>query len=141
MFMIKGAKLKKLGGKIRYLKEKPTRKEWIKILDDLAKEVVYARDGHRSVKSGETGRLNPSHVYPKGRYTRMRWELDNLLTLTWDEHLQWWHKNPIEAGNWFKEKYPDRYIYLRRRSQIREGGSIDYRAIELYLKSQLKKYE
>ena len=127
--------------KIHYLKEKPTRKEWVKKLDDLARKVCYARDKHQSVKSGRTENLNVSHCFPKGRYTRMRWELDNLLTLTWDEHLEWWHKNPIEAGIWFKEKYPDRYAYLRRRSQIREGGSIDYRAIELYLLSQLKKYE
>lgn len=32
-------------------------------------------------------------------------------------HLNWWHKNPIEAAEWFKETYPDRYLKLKELSK------------------------
>ena len=118
-------------------REKPSRKE----LDTLAREACYARDGHRSVLSGRTENLNPCHIYPKGRYTRMRWDIDNLITLTWNEHLNWWHKNPIEASAWFKEKYPERAKYLKLRVQVQDKSKQDFNAIKLYLKSLIAKYE
>jgi len=27
-------------------------------------------------------------------------------------HLHWWHKNPTEAGKWFREKFPHHMKYL-----------------------------
>ncbi len=123
------------------LAKKPSRKYWVKKLDDLARQVCYARDGNKSVLSGKTENLNPCHIYPKGRYTRLRWDLDNLVTLTWNEHLNWWHKNPIEASAWFREKYPDRYKKLKLRSQVNWKGANDYAGWELLLKQELKNYE
>jgi len=143
-FMIRGAKLKKLGGKIRYLKEKPTRGEWIKKLDALIREICFLRDhGRCQWNCGKTEKLAPHHIKPKGRYTRMRWEIDNVLTLCYQHHLGngGAHLDGTTFTEWFNITWPDRAVYLRRRAQIREGGSVDYRAIELYLLSQLKKYE
>jgi len=122
-------------------KEPRTRKSWVKLLDDLVRKAVYARDGYRSVKSGKTENLNPSHIYPKGRYIRMRWLVDNILTLTWDEHLNWWHKNPIEASEWFNEKYPERAKKLKLISQLNYKTKIDYEAEKLYLENEIKKHE
>jgi hypothetical protein len=126
---------------MRLLKEKRTRKQWVKILDDLARQVCYSRDKNRSVKSGATQNLNMCHIYPKGRYTRLRWEPYNLLTLAWNEHLLWAHRNPIEFTHWFEKKYPERAKRLKQMSQYVDQSPIDYRAIELYLNSELKKYE
>jgi len=29
-------------------------------------------------------------------------------------HINWWHKNPIEAGKWFESKFPERLKELER---------------------------
>lgn len=116
-----------------------SRQQWVKKLDALARQVITTRD-KVCVRCGKTEGLAVAHCYPKGRYTRMRWELDNLLLLCYACHICWWHRNPIEAGQWFKDKFPDRYLWLRRRSQINDKSKIDYLAQELYLTAELKKY-
>ena len=123
---------------LRIATKKLTRKKWTKKLDDLARAVCYARDKNRSVKSGTTQNLNMAHVYPKGRYPRLRWELDNLLTLAWNEHLLWAHRSPIEFTHWFEEKYPERAKRLKKMSQYIDRSPIDYEAIKLYLENELK---
>lgn len=35
-------------------------------------------------------------------------ELDNIIRLCFRCHFHWWHKNPLEAGDWFDEKWPGR---------------------------------
>ena len=80
-----------------------------------------------------------AHIYPKGRYPRLRWDLDNLLTLTWYEHLIWAHRNPIEFTEWFKKKYPARYKRLKLISQTNYKTKVDYKAEELYLENELSK--
>ncbi len=119
-------------------KQLRNRKDWIKKLDKLLKEVVFARDKY-CVRCGKTDKLAPSHIYPKGRYTRLRHDSDNVLTLCYGCHICWWHRNPIEAAEWFKEKYPDRYKKLKLRSQISWKGMSDYASWELLLKQELKK--
>jgi hypothetical protein len=47
----------------------------------------------------------------------MAWLLINLKTLCVACHLYWWHLNPLEAYEWFKQKYPDRYRQLKKLSQ------------------------
>lgn len=48
----------------------------------------------------------------------MAWMTINIITLCWFKcHLNWWHKNPIEAAEWFKQKYPDRYKRLKELSK------------------------
>ncbi len=127
--------------KIRFVKEKKTRREWCKLLDGLARKATLLRDGNKSVKSGLTENLNTAHIYPKGKYTRLRWDLDNLLTLTWNEHLNWAHKNPLEFAEWFNNFYPERAKSLKLKSQLNYKDKVDYQAERLYLESEIKKYE
>ena len=28
-------------------------------------------------------------------------------------HMHWWHKNPLEASDWFINKFPERWEYLQ----------------------------
>jgi len=120
------------------LAKKPSRKCITKNLDDLARKVIKARD-KVCVRCGKTLNLQVAHVLPKGKYTRLRWELDNLLLLCWYCHFIFAHRNPLMFTDWFKKKYEDRYIWLRRRSQINDKSKIDYKLIEIYLKETLKK--
>lgn len=77
-----------------------------KVADALVRQLVFARDGHKCVKCGKTEYLAPSHILSRGKYKRMRWVPDNILTLCNGCHIFWWHKEPIAAARWLEEKYP-----------------------------------
>lgn len=51
----------------------------------------------------------------------------------------WGHREPMEFAEWIKQKFPDKYQRLKMRSQIVEGGKIDYQAIKLDLLNEIKK--
>jgi hypothetical protein len=44
----------------------------------------------------------------------LRYDEKNVITLCYHCHLNWWHKNPIEAGEWFKNKFSENYEYIER---------------------------
>jgi hypothetical protein len=69
---------------------------------------VFERDGNKCVRCQRTDTLAPSHVYPKGKYPRLRFMVINILTMCYGCHIHWWHKNPIEASEWFLKSFPDR---------------------------------
>lgn len=102
-------------------------------LKGLRAEAVFKRDNYCCVRCGSTKGIAPSHVFPQGRYPRMAWIMINMKTLCWNCHLNWWHKNPIEATNWFKDKYPDRYQKLLELSKDPNLPPIDVEKIKAYL--------
>jgi 5-methylcytosine-specific restriction endonuclease McrA len=71
-------------------------------LKRLRAQACFKRDGGRCLKCGATGGLSPSHIYPQGRYSRMKWELDNVKTLCWACHLTFWHGQPMLSRDWIK---------------------------------------
>ena len=116
------------------------RKQWIRILDKLLREVVFARD-KRCRRCGRTDTLTPSHIYPKGRYTRLRFDPGNVLTLCYNCHFNWWHKNPLEASEWFHTIFSEKeFKDLNIRAQYTDRSPWDYPAVKLYLEEQIKKY-
>ena len=96
---------------------KPTeRKKLIKQLDTLSKEVVRNRDGNtcqKCFKWVEGSNRHVSHVIPVSAGNKLRWDPQNMKILCSYHHLMWWHKNPVEAGEWFKETFPERWQYLQ----------------------------
>ena len=91
------------------------RKGQIKKLDRLAREIVLKRDNNTCQKCGkyvEKQNAHISHVVPKSKGYALRWDLNNLKVLCFHCHINWWHKNPIEAAEWFQEKFPERAEYL-----------------------------
>lgn len=125
------------------LAKNPSRKYLVKKLDDLWRRIIFARDKNQCQwNCGKKDKLAPHHIKPKGKYTRMRWDTDNGITLCYQHHLGngGAHLDGTTFTEWFKEKFPDRYLYLKRRSQIIDRSKIDYKIIEVYLKSELKKY-
>ena len=61
--------------------------------------------------------MHGSHVYPEGRYKGMSADSDNILCLCFQCHFLWWHKHPLEASEWFREKWPDRAETLKLRAR------------------------
>ena len=113
--------------KKRKYKKKSPRAKLYKILDDLCREIVRKRDNNTCQKCGKPVKgqnSHPSHVYGKKAYPHMRHDLQNVKILCYYCHRQWWHRQPIEAYLWFKEKFPERYDYLQKRKQVIDTLSI-----------------
>ena len=101
-------------------RKKRSRTYWRKKCVSEAKLEAKERDKLICQKCGkkvEGMNAHGSHIYPEGTYTSMSADSDNILTLCYYCHFYFWHKNPIEASAWFKEKYPELYEILRKRSQ------------------------
>jgi 5-methylcytosine-specific restriction endonuclease McrA len=87
----------------------------VKKLDILAKEIVKLRDGNICQRCGkwcEGSNRHISHVIPVSAGNKLRWDPQNMKVLCMHDHLNWWHKNPLEAAQWFRETFPERAIYL-----------------------------
>ena len=110
-----------------------SRREWQEELDPLLRQACFTRDQGKCVRCGRPP-LAPHHLYRKGRYTRLRYDLDNVLSLCFYHHQEA-HLNGLEFANWFNEKYPARAKYLRLRSQVNDKSKPDWNAIKLYLVS------
>ena len=94
---------------------KPSRSKIKKELDKLVKDYVKERDDYTCQRCGAkvTGsNCHASHIYPVGSCSLLQFEPLNLKVLCYHCHINWWHKNPIEADEWIKEKFPDRVAIL-----------------------------
>ena len=92
------------------------RKECVKIAKRTAKE----RDGYicqHCEKKVAGKNAHGSHIYNEGQYKSMSADPENILCMCYYCHINWWHKNPLEASEWFREKYPELYQTLKLRSQ------------------------
>ncbi|MDI6820951.1 MAG: hypothetical protein QMD65_02105 [Patescibacteria group bacterium] len=93
-----------------------------KELKRLSHEFVRKRDKRCQAK-GIDGRkcwgyLSASHIYPEGTYKNIQFELLNMIGLCHWHHIYFWHKNPIEAGEWVKKYLGDeKYEALKQMSK------------------------
>ena len=109
----------------------PTRvKRLQKQLTELVREFVIKRDNSTCQKCGKTvsgSNCHMSHVKSKKIYPHLRFDPNNLMVLSFKEHLFWWHKEPLEAAAWFKKKFPGRYKYLEKhKNDIKRFREHDY---------------
>lgn len=81
-----------------------------------AKQVVYARDKnicqHCWVACNWSNR-HASHIIPVSATGRLALYPLNMKVMCYHCHINWRHKNPIESGEWFANKFPDRLKELR----------------------------
>jgi len=109
-----------------------------KVLRELLREAALLRDKNKCIRCGHLKRLSTSHIYPKGRYKTMEYDLDNVKILCYSCHLQFWHKNPIEAKEWLDSKLPkERLQRLKLMSQTSRKMP-NYNSIKLYLEQEIK---
>ena len=99
------------------VRRKISRKGLVKKLDDLVKEITRLRDNYTCQHCGkkvDKNNAHVSHIIPRSAGNKLRWDLNNLKVLCYHCHINWWHKNPIEAAKWFKEKFMARAKYLEK---------------------------
>lgn len=82
----------------------------MKSLDNLFSKIIRTRDG-KCLRCGKTEQLQCSHVVPR-TFISTRWNTENAITLCYACHIHWWHKNPLEAAEWFESKWPGRWKAL-----------------------------
>ena len=101
--------------KKKSIKTKLKEKLW-----ELCKEYIKLRDQNICQKCNEyveKTNCHTSHVIPKSHGNVLRFDPLNLKIFCYHHHINWWHKNPVEAGEWFKDKFPERYDYLMERKE------------------------
>ena len=98
------------------LKKKPSKTLLKKKLEILVKDFVKRRDNYTCQRCGkivEGSNCHASHVIPVSRSGYLQFEPLNMKVLCYHDHINWWHKHPIEAGKWFTDTFPERWEYLR----------------------------
>lgn len=96
--------------------------------------VVEIRDGNRCQRCGaeaERSKIDWSHVVTRGAKS-IKWTEWNSKALCAGCH-QWWGGHPIEASEWWREKYPEREIQRLAWKQQRKKQPIQHELIRLYL--------
>jgi len=120
-------------GYMKTQKKKLSEKLW-----KLCVEYIRLRDGMTCQWCGkhvEKSNAHTSHVIPKSHGNILRYDPFNLKLLCYHCHLQRWHLNPVEAGEWFKKEFPERLEYL-------ESHKNDTcKLTEDLLNSEIKDYE
>jgi len=53
-----------------------------------------------------------SHVWSIGSAPGIRFDILNVLAMCGHCHNYWYHLEPMESKDWFKNNYPNRYEYL-----------------------------
>ena len=110
------------------------RKECVKV----AKKIVRIRDNNTCQRCGRNyGALHCSHVYPEGTYHGLSANPLNMKLLCYHCHFWWWHKDVIEAKDWFAKTFPERLKVLKPLS--RKTLKIDFKKLLEELKCELKK--
>ena len=107
---------------------KPTIKSLQKKLTKAVHEAVFRRDESCCQKCGkyvEGSNRHPSHVIPKSRGNILRWDMLNIKTMCFHHHINWWHKEPTESGEWFKQKFPERHKYLEENKRKKVHWKIE----------------
>lgn len=94
----------------------------------------------KCLKCGSKKKLHASHILPKGTYPHLQWHPRNIKALCYYHHLHWWHKNPIEAGEWYKKRFPKNWKYLK--TKMKQDGKrkhLDYQYNKRVLERAIKK--
>ena len=107
----------------RKYKKKTERKRLEDKLDKAWSKAIRERDDNECQWCGGEG-TQAAHVIPR-RYRILRWDWGNGICLCGGCHMWKWHENPLEAADWFENKFPERWEYLLEQNRITVKWSIE----------------
>ncbi len=106
-------------------------------LNKLVREYVVLRD-KVCLRCGKSDRLHASHIYPKGKFRKMQFNVDNVKALCLGCHLYWWHKHPIEAKEWAEKTLGKRRLNkLKKQANTINKNKLDYKQIKSELERKI----
>lgn len=109
----------------------------IKKNDKLCSQIVRSRGACE--RCGKTESLQDAHIIGRAKSLSIRWDFENHLCLCVACHIYWWHKQPLEAADWFNEKWPGRYDKLNQKRQL--ISKVDVQGMYLWLKKEAAKLD
>ena len=110
-------------------------------LNKLVREYVVKRD-KVCLRCGKPDRLHASHIYPKGKYRKMQFDVENVKALCVGCHLYWWHKHPIDAKEWaIKVLGRKRLNKLKKQANTVNKIKLDFKQLENELKNKIGEME
>jgi 5-methylcytosine-specific restriction endonuclease McrA len=72
----------------------------------IAKLIAKQRDGYTCQHCWRKDNIHWSHIINEARDHRLACDPYNIKALCYNCHLNWWHKNPLDASEWFEKKRP-----------------------------------
>lgn len=97
-------------------------------LEKISIAYIKERDEFTCQKCGlkvEGHNCQASHVIPRSHSLRLKFDPLNLKVLCFYHHKRFWHESPVEAGEWFKRVYADRWYYLQNKlEEDKNKGSV-----------------
>lgn len=98
-------------------------KSWYKYhCQKMAKLAVLKRDGYKCQYCGldrSERQIQASHVMSVHVHDYLQADLLNIKALCSYHHRYWWHSSPIDAYQWFADKFPERLKYLNKQAKKR----------------------
>jgi len=104
--------------------KKESRKAWVKKSDIAFSLFIRARDMVCIKCRRSSGKLDCSHVIPR-QYKILRWDERNANAMCYYCHMTFWHGNPGESGDWYRNRYPENWEYLSQRKLIKWSPTVD----------------
>jgi len=98
--------------KAKKKKAKPNKKLYKENVT-MAKTIAKIRDWYICQRCWATTNIHWSHIINEARDHRLSTNEYNIKALCHNCHLNRRHKNPVEAGDWFKTKRPWRWERLQ----------------------------
>lgn len=92
---------------------------------------LFIRKVGHCERCGKAENLQCAHVITRSNL-HLRYDTQNLMALCAGCHL-WWHKEPLEAIQWFYSAWPERVKYLTKEKYV--IGKPDYEAIIEHLEN------
>jgi 5-methylcytosine-specific restriction endonuclease McrA len=100
---------------------KPSISKLKKKLMEIVKQHVRERDNYTCQKTGQQvsgSNCHVSHCVPVSHGNRLAFDPMNMNVLSYHSHINWWHKNPTESGEWYKNTFPDQWEYIQRNNNV-----------------------
>ena len=106
-------------------------------LNKLVREYVILRD-KICLRCGKPNRLHASHIYPRGKYPKMQFDVNNVKALCLGCHLYWWHKHPIEAKEWAEKALGKRRLNkLKKKANIINKVKLNFEELKSELETKI----
>ena len=121
---------------IKSSKKSSTKRKLISECDQLVRKLVLNRDDYKCVRCGGNHVLQASHVISKGRATRIRFELLNVLTMCLKCHIFWAHRDPVGFVDWVNKTYPGRIEQLQIMAAT--AGKLDLKELVIALRREVE---
>ena len=98
---------------------KSERKQLIKDLDEIFRDIIRLRDKCICQRTGKTSNIQVAHFYSR-EYTRTRWDMDNACCLNANVHINWAHVKHQEFQDWWLQRIgKEAFDRLKLKAQVR----------------------